>query len=253
MEYLAACHVHSNWSYDGSWSLESLSENFRNRGCRVLMMTEHDRGFTAQRLRQYREACAQASSDDILLVPGIEYSDAANRVHVLVWGPVPFLGEALPTTEMLERVQSVSGVAVLAHPSRKDVWKSFDSKWAPRLLGIETWNRKYDGWAPSRTAPALLQETGALPFVGLDFHTSRQSFPLAMALEVDGAISEEKVVDCLRLRRCQPRAFGHSLTGRRIEFASHLLNLAESGRRVLASIRRNSMKSLRRRAPAKNS
>jgi len=217
------------------------------------MMTEHDRGFTAQRLHQYREACAQASSDDILLVPGIEYSDAANHVHVLVWGPVPFLGEALPTTDMLDKVQATGGVAVLAHPSRKEVWKSFDSAWAPRLLGIETWNRKYDGWAPSRTAPALLKDTGAIPFVGLDFHTQRQSFPLTMMLEVEGAISEEKVVDCLRSRRCQPQAFGHPLIGRMVELASPVLTVTENGRRALAIIARNAKKSLRRRAPAKNS
>ncbi len=253
MDYLATCHVHSTWSYDGSWSLEALSEKFRDRGCRVLMMTEHDRGFTAQRLLEYRESCARASSDEILLVPGIEYSDAANRVHVLVWGPVPFLGEALPTTDMLERVEAAGGIAVLAHPSRKEVWKSFDPAWAPRLLGIELWNRKYDGWAPSRTASSLLKDTGAIPFVGLDFHTQRQSFPLTMMLEMEGAISEEKVVDCLRSYRCQPRAFGNPLIGRKVELASPVLTLAENGRRALARIARNAKKSLRRRAPAKNS
>ena len=98
MEVLAACHVHSAWSYDGSWSLEALSAKFRHHGCRILMMTEHDRGFSASRLDQYRDACAQASSDKILIVPGIEYSDAANRVHVLVWGKSPFPGRG-PTDE----------------------------------------------------------------------------------------------------------------------------------------------------------
>src|SRR5882762_5550801 len=105
MEAVAACHVHSNWSYDGTWTLEDLSAKFRRRGCRVLMMTEHDRGFSAARLAEYRQACAEVSSEEILVVPGIEYSDAANRVHVLVWGPVPFLGENLPTIEILERVK----------------------------------------------------------------------------------------------------------------------------------------------------
>lgn len=253
MEYLATCHVHSTWSYDGSWSLEALSEKFRHGGCSVVMMTEHDRGFTKQRLHEYREACARASSNGILLLPGIEYSDAANRVHVLVWGPVPFLGEALPTTEMLDKVQAAGGVAVLAHPSRKDVWRSFDSAWAPGLLGIETWNRKYDGWAPSQTAPALLRDTGAIPFVGLDFHTERQSFPLKMVLEIEGGISEENVVACLRSRRCKPKAFGHPLASRKAEMASPVLTLVESGRRALITIVRNAKKSLRRRASGKSS
>jgi hypothetical protein len=162
------------------------------------MMTEHDRGFTPARLEEYREACVRVSSDRTLLVPGIEYSDAANRVHVLVWGNVPFLGEDLPTGEMLAAVGAANGVAVLAHPSLKRAWECFEPHWADRLLGIEAWNRKYDGWAPSETSPTLLKSSGAVPFVGLDFHSERQSFPLAMALDISPKVTEETVMDCLR-------------------------------------------------------
>jgi hypothetical protein len=182
MKSLAVCHVHSDWSYDGSWSLTDLSAKFSQRGYRVLMMTEHDRGFSAARFEEYRRACAEASSDKLLVIPGIEYSDAANRVHVLTWGPVPFLGEAVPTNEMLEAVAAAHGIAVFAHPSRKDAWQCFAPEWADKLLGIEVWNRKYDGWAPSRTAPALIPAGDAIPFAGLDFHTQRQMFPLGMVL-----------------------------------------------------------------------
>ena len=235
MEVLATCHMHSTWSYDGSWSLEELSARFEHR-TRVLMMTEHDRGFTAARLAQYREACARASSEKILVVPGIEYSDADNRVHVLVWGAVPFLGEGQPTGEMLDRVRDAGGFAVLAHPSRREAWKGFDRAWAERLQGIEAWNRKYDGWAPSKTAPALLNVTSGIPFVGLDFHTDRQSFPLAMALEIEGPITEQPVLECLRLRRCSPRAFGLPFNEGLVRGVLPALGLAEQGRRKIASI-----------------
>ena len=237
MEVLATCHVHSEWSYDARWTLDALAAKFNDRGSRVLLMTEHDRGFTPARLAQYRAACAKASSDKVLVVPGIEYSDAANRVHVLVWGPVPFLGEDLPTGEMLERVEAAGGLAVLAHPSRRDVWKSFQPDWERRLLGIECWNRKYDGWAPSRTAPELLARAGAVSFVGLDFHTDRQTFPLVMALDLakDHEVSEAAVLDCLRNRRCAARAFGVPLAETLVRTATPLLTVAEKGRRMLAS------------------
>ncbi|MGB8324092.1 MAG: PHP domain-containing protein [Candidatus Acidiferrum sp.] len=237
MEALAACHVHSKWSYDGSWSLEDLSARFAARGYRILMMTEHDRGFTVDRLAQYRQACAKASSDAIFVLPGIEYSDAANRVHVLVWGPVPFLGENLPTLEMLQAVKAANGFAVLAHPSRKDAWKSFEPSWTDKLLGVEVWNRKYDGWAPSKTAPDLVQTTGAVPFVGLDFHTHRQSFPLAMALDLQGAsVSEASILDALSLRRCSARAFKLSLNQNMVRNALPVLNVVERSRKSAASI-----------------
>jgi len=236
MEFLAACHVHSEWSYDGSWSVEALSAKFGRRGCRIVMMTEHDRGFTASRLDQFREACAQASSSEVFVLPGIEYSDAANRVHVLVWGPVPFLGEGLPTGEMLDAVHAAGGLAVLAHPSRRDAWKFFEPSWADRLLGIEVWNRKYDGWAPSQTAPPLVQMSGAIPFVGLDFHTHRQLFPLAMALDVHEEVSEETVLDALRSRRCNARAFGLSLSQSMVHMALPVLRMAERSRKMGASM-----------------
>jgi hypothetical protein len=244
MEVLAACHVHSKWSYDGSWSLEDLSARFAARGYRILMMTEHDRGFTAERLAQYRQACAKASSDAIFVLPGIEYSDAANRVHVLVWGPVPFLGENLPTLEMLQAVKAANGFAVLAHPSRKNAWKSFEPSWTDKLLGVEVWNRKYDGWAPSKTAPDLVQTTGALPFVGLDFHTHRQSFPLAMALDLQGAsVSEEAILNSLRSRRCRAQALGISFNHALLTKGSKILSVAENGRRAAASIYKSRLRS----------
>jgi len=234
MEVLAASHIHSTWSYDGSWSLEALSERFRRRGYRVLLMTEHDRGFTQEHFQKYREACDRASSKEILLVPGIEYSDSANRVHVLVWG-TPFLGEGLPTGEMLEAARAADGVAVLAHPTRKSAWSLVEPHWTERLLGIEAWNRKYDGWAPSITAPALLAACAAMPFVGLDFHTERQGFPLGMALDIPCAVAEVSVLECLRSRRCEPRAFGLPLQERLFRKAVPALGFAEHTRRAAAS------------------
>jgi hypothetical protein len=252
-EIQATSHVHSSWSYDGSWSLKALADKFSSRGSRVLMMTEHDRGFTAERLAEYREACAQASSPEILVVPGIEYSDAANRVHVLVWGPVPFLGEGLPTGEMLQGVREAGGVAVLAHPTRREVWKSFDPKWSELLLGIEAWNRKYDGWAPSHTAPALIEAARAVPFVGLDFHTERQLFQLNMMLEIEQAVTEASVLNCLRARRCAARAFGLPLSGTPVRAALPVLGVAERGRRMAAMLVKRSKGSAsgNKQAPAK--
>ena len=240
MELLAACHLHSAWSYDGSWSLQALAAKFGSRGCRVIMMSEHDRGFSEPRLTAYREACAKASSGDVLVLPGIEYSDPSNCVHILVWGPVPFLGEGVPTSEVLEAVGAAGGIAVLAHPSRRAAWKVFNPSWAGRLLGIEVWNRKYDGWAPSQTAPALRRKADAIPFVGMDFHTDRQSFPLFMALEAGAHVTEETIVESLKLRRCYPRAFGLPLSHSVFSKAERLLSIAEGSRRLAASIARYS-------------
>jgi hypothetical protein len=207
----AACHIHSDWSYDGKWPLEAFAPEFRRRGYRVLMITEHDRGFTEARRLEHRAACAAASAEDLLLVPGIEYSDAANQVHVLVWGSVPFVGEGVPTTDLLKAVKAANGVAVLAHPSRRKAWQVFNPTWANHLLGIELWNRKTDGWAPSQNAMRLLQDTELAPFAGMDFHNRKQLFPLSMELDLTGEVSESSVLDCLRARQFRAMAFGRSI------------------------------------------
>lgn len=203
-----ATHVHSDWSYDASWGLSDLANAFRRRGYRAILMAEHDRGFDQQRWDAYREACAQTSTDDMLLVPGIEYSDPPNEVHVLVWGSVPFLGEALETDELLRRIERADGLAVLAHPRRDSVLTKLDPEWLRYVIGIELWNRKYDGYAPNREVAELLRERPELlPFASLDFHRQRHFHPLAMVIESEGGVTEDGIIDALRNRRARPTAY----------------------------------------------
>jgi hypothetical protein len=179
------------------------------------------------------------------VLPGIEYSDPDNRVHVLVWG-APFLGERLRTEALLDAVAAADGVAVFAHPSRRAAWECFTPRWAETLLGIEAWNRKYDGWAPGEAASTLLETNAQVPFVGLDFHTARQFFPLGMALELDGDLTERTLLECLKRRRCAARAFGLPLDQRRFHRTLPLLQAAEHGRRSLAALKRYSKARLSR-------
>ena len=204
----AVAHIHSEWSYDARWDLSDLARSFRRRGCSVVLASEHDRGFSAERLAQYRDACAAASDDRVVIVPGVEYSDADNRTHVLVWGDLPFLGESLSTGELLQKVEALDGIAVLAHPWRKDAWRDFNPAWTSRLYGIELWNRKSDGWCPDARVTAILAGSALVPFASLDFHRSRQFFPLRMRLQLDGDLGEDAVLRSLRARRASARVAG---------------------------------------------
>jgi hypothetical protein len=238
MRALAACHIHSDWSYDGSWPIDQLATEFARRGYNILLMTEHDRGFTQAKLDDYRAACARASNSEILVVPGIEYSDATNTVHILTWGNVSFLGEAMPTSTVLEEVKRAQGVAVFAHPRRRNAWRQFDPEWSEKLLGIEVWNRKTDGWRPSEKGAALVETTGRIPFVSLDFHERNQFFPLTMVLDLESEPSGDSVLQCLMARRCHPTAFGITVTDRVSSVATKALALPELARRTGSWLRR---------------
>jgi hypothetical protein len=218
-----AGHVHSSWSYDGSWELEDLSRAFARRGYDAVLMAEHDRTFDASRWEAYISACAAASAAGALLIPGIEYSDAENRVHVPTWGVVEFLGAARPTAELLEHAHARQAVTVIAHPGRRDVWRTADPAWGRLASAVEIWNRKYDGWAPGDGGCALARRFGLPPFVGLDFHTARQFAPLAMVGDLVGPADEPAILAALRTGRLTPKVArvgaGHFTRGRGLSAA----------------------------------
>lgn len=204
-----AAHVHSSWSYDGEWGLEQLARAFRWLGYDALLMAEHCRTFDQERWERYQTACSVASSPDMLLVPGIEYEDRDNCVHTVVWGaPVPFLGSARPTLEILQAAREHEAATLMAHPRRRGAMSHFKADWPPLLSGIEIWNRKYDGVAPNCDAQALADEHGFVPFVGLDFHNARQCFPLAMSVQTESAPSTSTLVHAIRGGSCRPELLG---------------------------------------------
>jgi hypothetical protein len=243
-ELRVAAHVHSDWSYDGSWTLGRLAEAFADRNYQVVLTAEHDRTFDAGRWEQYRAACAAASNERVRIVPGIEYSDGENLVHMPVWGAEEFLGRGRPTGEVLADAHACGAVAVIAHPSRRDAWRALPPDWLALASGIEVWNRKYDGWAPSSVGLELSDRDGLLPMVGLDFHTARQFFPLAMVGEISGPVDDTAVIDALRAGRLAPSAFARPQqrfgqgAGLEAARAAEILrrNLARTKRRLASAV-----------------
>jgi hypothetical protein len=244
----AACHVHSTWSYDGKWKMEQLAKSFTGRNYRVVLITEHDQGFDESKRLEHREACRMASTEKILLIPGIEYSDSLNVVHLLVWGDVPFIGSGAEPERVLAAAREYGGITVFAHPSRKEAWKRFNRNWSTMLLGIEFWNRKTDGWAPSQHAWSLLQKSNSMPFAGLDFHDSRQFFPMATFLEMQDPINETTVLAALRARQCRSEVFGLRASAFSKGLQVGALHHAESLRRVAAGLYRTAVSGLRGKA-----
>lgn len=202
-----AMHIHTEWSFDAKWPLERVARAFKRRGYDAILTAEHSQSLDAAKLEDYRTTCARVSlRSGILLVPGVEYRDSSNTVHVPVWGDVPLLGDGLEIGSLLEEVSRHCGVAVLAHPARRDAHEMVDKAWAPLLSGVEAWNRKYDGWSPERTALNLSRELGLPMFFSLDFHGRRQFFPLSVRFDWDWPPSASAIYDAMRNGSMEPRA-----------------------------------------------
>lgn len=246
-----AAHIHSAWSDDGSWPLSSIATAFGRMRCGAVLMSEHSRGFSAAKWEEYQQACAEHSNERVTLVPGIEYGDEDDAVHIPVWGRVPFFGEAPPIGTLLGDVTAAGGTAVWAHPWRREAWRRFDPSWYQHVAGVEVWNRKYDGVAPNRRSVELSRQHHARPFVALDFHTGKQLFPLWLALGVEraagpaghaagvgaaGPAGVDAVYAALRAGRFTPRALGMPLELMTGGVPAALLRVLDAGRRTAARL-----------------
>ncbi|NUP46695.1 MAG: PHP domain-containing protein, partial [Catenulispora sp.] len=238
----AVAHIHSEWSDDASWPLDRLATAFHRRGRSVLLMCEHSRTFTPTKWAEYTEACAQASTPEVLIIPGLEYNDPDNIVHLPVWGEVPFLSPTPQPPEVLSHTRESNGIAVFAHPWRRNAWRHFDPTWAKDLTAIEIWNRKYDGWSPNPEATAYAKRLGLPPFVSLDFHGPRQFFPLAMELTLPGPPTRTTVEDALRTGQFEALAFSRSALRLTTGISSLALSAAESARALAARTLRTALR-----------
>jgi predicted metal-dependent phosphoesterase TrpH len=200
----AAVHVHTDWSFDGTWPLAQLAAALRRRGYGAMLTAEHCQSLDEESWRRYRALCAELSSSDFLVLPGVEYRDAANVVHLPTWGDLPHLGDGVDVGDLLSRVRELGGVAVWAHPGRRHAVDAFDPAWLALLGGVEVWNRKYDGWQPNHVAADLAEKHALARFATLDFHRRRQFAPLVTRIEVTGAPSEASVVDAVHAGRVRP-------------------------------------------------
>lgn len=214
MRFNAILHAHSNWSYDGHWTLPALAMFYGRVGVRAVMMTEHDTGFDPDSFPAYRAACSAASTRRCTLIPGVEYSCPENITHILTWGLDTFLSEGRPVNETLRAVRDRGGVAILAHPVRRDAWRRFENSWIPDLSGIEIWNRKSDGICWGHEALDLIRRTGLSAMVGQDFHRLRHFYPLTHRFDLaasDFTMLEKALVRELAAGRSTPQVFWRNL------------------------------------------
>ena len=232
-------HAHSDWSYDGHWPLASIARVFGRLGVGAVMMSEHDTGFDPARFDEYRAACAAASTARCALIPGIEYSSPDNDIHILTWGLEAFLAEHRPVAQTLAAVQAGGGVAVLAHPARRDAWRRFEPAWTTQLAAIEIWNRKTDGICWGAHARELTMKTGLPATVGIDFHRPRQFYPLNHRIDVSrGPGLEAALVAALRAGRQTPMGLGMPLIDDDGTPRARPHRMLERLRRRLAGLRR---------------
>jgi hypothetical protein len=247
-----APHVHTRHSDDSDWRLERLAVVLSRAGFDGALVCDHDRTMDAATWGRIQAECDEVGDrTGFLLVPGIEYQDPDHVVHVPVFGRAPFYGRSPGTADLLPRAHADGAASVFAHPRRRDAFLRFDPDWAPHLVGIEAWNRKYDGIRPNDWALEQAATVGVGAMVALDWHGPRQLYPLALrVLDPGGGSNLERgmaVVAALRAGRTTATAFGLPLDRFRRGVLGGLSRSAETARRAAAPAVRNVENLLRRR------
>jgi len=138
----ALLHVHSDYSYDGEPSLETLAAWGASRGLDAILLSEHTNDFDREKMNRFVAHCDALAAERCRLVPGLEFP-VRGGFHLLGFSIRAFEPIVDPVTAV-RFIHDQGGLAVLAHPARyKGVWP--DAAMLAVLDGIEVWNARYDG------------------------------------------------------------------------------------------------------------
>jgi len=161
-------HAHTNWSHDSSLTIADWVDIAGERQCGAVLLTEHEEtGWTAERYRDYVEACAEASTRTVQIVPGIELNHEG--FHVLCYGLQHFASRPSSLSDLGRWVNDQGCWLCLAHPGKYG-WK-YPQDLLNAVQAVEVWNSKwiYDG--PLGPHPATMAlALGKQWLVGQDAH-----------------------------------------------------------------------------------
>lgn len=168
MELRIDMHVHSEKSYDGSLSVESIAAVAKGRGLTGVCITDHDISYTGP--------------DEIFgvnIYSGIEIStDEGHLLGLFLDAPVE------PTKDFKEaakRIREAGGIAVLAHPYQNRRMKPEKryihiAELARELDGIEIYNSRAESKVKraNEYAKMTAEDLNLLQSVGSDAHVGRE-------------------------------------------------------------------------------
>ncbi len=207
-------HIHSTFSYDGHNGLGEIAAWAKSLGLEFVLLTEHDLGFDQGKFEEYCIQCAN-NSDDVLLVPGIEYEviHAGAKIHVGAIG-VPVLMDKKTISQglmaLIDAIHRHNGLAVLHHPA--NIKKVLDRQMMDKFDLVELWNTKFDcGFSPNLQLVHWLHRMKHQgPYlVSADIHDVNR-FGKGNTAYIDlqirpAALHVSTVIGCLRHRRYRCR------------------------------------------------
>ena len=192
-------HIHTNYSFDGSSSLEEVVRAAEEKGHSFLLISEHSDDFSDRKMEALVRDCDRLSSEMMVIIPGIEVHCDFGR-HIVALGVREFIGTDSPDN-VVKRINELGGLAIFPHPGVYH-FRSFLED-VDGLHGVEVWNTRYDGpTAPNPKSFTLLQElreknNTVFAFGGQDLHDVIEMDELCLTIEVE-SLSELEILSQLK-------------------------------------------------------
>lgn len=180
-------HVHSNHSRDGTASPADIVRMCKRLGVGGVAITDHNA------VAGVAEAQAVGRAEGVLVVPGTEVSSTEG--HVLAYGVREVVPRGLSASETVDRIRSVGGVAVAAHPVRFPSGMGLEVAAGVGFDAIEVLNGGSSRRA-NRSAARLAERLGRPVTAGSDAH--RLAEVGRSCTVIDGAFTEDQVLDAIR-------------------------------------------------------
>jgi hypothetical protein len=197
-------HFHSDFSYDGHNSIEEIAEWAKLEGIDFIILTEHDNDYDTDKFDAYVKECLK-NSNDITIVPGIEYSFGLKRhIHFNVFGVNEFIQTNNSIDDIprfLKYVKNKGGLSILNHP--KSITKEIENVDFSALFGVELWNTKSDFlYSPDPRTDKFIKSKLAdkAVFVTSDIHKIPKC-EYAKILSDESIENTKSVIDLIRERK----------------------------------------------------
>jgi len=190
-------HVH----VDERVKYQQIPAVLRTRGLNGAgLLTHNDFVFAKKVTEQFK-----AKDKEMVYLAGVEIDTADG--HIIAYGIDEEIPPNRPSEETLELINDLGGVSIIPHPfmSHNSVgWKAYTLK----ADAMEF----YNGFAkiflhfPNVMAKVAFKHNGFSRIGGSDAHHAQAIGTCYSLVEIEGEITEEKVLDALRNQKTQPKS-----------------------------------------------
>jgi predicted ATP-grasp superfamily ATP-dependent carboligase len=129
-------HIHTNYSYDGTASIEAVVEEAKKCGYSFIVLTEHAESLDEDSMAGYVKRCKALQTLELMVIPGLEVR-CNNGTHLLGINVQKHI-ESSSVLEVAKEIKDCGGICIVAHPSKNEY--NLSTEEIGCMDGMEIWN-----------------------------------------------------------------------------------------------------------------